>query len=165
MNIWDALNVNVNRTKTFFVKKKKKCSSREFLLPQLKNTRMVDTSRKHCRVVLRFGKTCEKLRREVLWTDKQKDGAIVHSFDALLGWSQLQGGGLETGRELSENGCIWLELVELAFFGSSASLLAQSPNGQELVGDTAQHCRLVLFQILLATLSTQNQLQCESFFF
>ena len=57
MHIWDALNVNVNRTKTLSVNTRK-CSNHEFLPLQLKNTRMGETSRKNCRVVLRHGRTC-----------------------------------------------------------------------------------------------------------
>ena len=55
---------------------------------------------KNCRVVLRHRSTCEKVRREVWRPDKQKDRALVHSFNALLGWSQLQEGGVGNSRRI-----------------------------------------------------------------
>ena len=50
-------------------------------------TRMRKTSRKNSRVVLRHGRTCSKMRREILRAGKQKSGAAPQSFKSLLGWS------------------------------------------------------------------------------
>ena len=81
-----------------------------------KITRVGETSRKNCRVVLRHGRPCEKVRGEVLWTGKQKDGAIVHSFNALLGWSQLHEGGLGNSQRIvprwSWTACTWHSVVD-----------------------------------------------------
>ena len=57
-------------------------------------------SRKNRGLVLRHGRTCSELRWAILWIGTWKDRAIAQSFNSLLGWSQLQEGGVETIGEL-----------------------------------------------------------------
>ena len=45
-----------------------------------KITRMGETSRKNCRVVLHHGRTCSEMRWEILRAGEQKDGGVVQSL-------------------------------------------------------------------------------------
>ena len=87
--IWDALNVNVNRTKLLSMDTEI-CSNHEFLLEQLTITRVGKASRKNGCVFLWHGRTCSKMRGNILLAGKQQDRATVQSFKPLLGWSPLQ---------------------------------------------------------------------------
>ena len=69
---WELVDLDeptLNRTMTFSIN----ISNHGFLLPQQKNYKVGETSGKNCRVVIRHGMTCEKVRREVSRTDRQKD--------------------------------------------------------------------------------------------
>ena len=77
--------MNVNRTKTLSIDLEK-CSNQEFLLPQLKN----DEDERNITQELSRGQETRKdmpksaWRGTVNWHTK-KDGAFVHSCNALLG--------------------------------------------------------------------------------
>ena len=77
--IGDALNVNVNRTK--LLKNTGKCSNLEFLLEELKITRVGET--------VAWSNSMEghaqKMRWEISRTDEQKDRVIIQSLKSLHG--------------------------------------------------------------------------------
>ena len=52
--------------------------------------RMGKTSRQDCVIVLRHGRTCSKMHWKILRTDEQRDKAVIHSLQSLLGWSSFQ---------------------------------------------------------------------------
>ena len=58
----------------------RKCLNHVFLLEQLKNYQNGKTSHKDGCVVLRHGRTCSKMRWEILRTGKQKDRAAVQGL-------------------------------------------------------------------------------------
>ena len=89
----------------------------------------------------RHVKKCVKRRCKCL---KEKDATTVHSFNALLGWSQLQEGVGNSWRIIRcmfskcfENACTWLESADLTFFCLWTNLLEQASNGQERVTDVS----------------------------
>ena len=67
--IWDVVNVNANRTKTF-PRSLQKCFNHESLLKQLKIIRVGEVSREYCSVVLRYGGSREKVRGKILRTGR-----------------------------------------------------------------------------------------------
>ena len=81
--IWDALNMNVNRTKLLW-RSTEKCSNHEFCWSNWKFSRVGKASREDGCVVLRHGRTCSKMRWKILRTGHQKDRATVKSFKSLL---------------------------------------------------------------------------------
>ena len=90
--------------------------------------------------------TCSKMRRVILWVNKQECGATVQSFKSLSGWSSIQAGGTWISWRLvksfsersSWNACTWHELDDLTFCGRSTSLRDQSENGLRHVTDDWQ---------------------------
>ena len=86
---WDALNVNANRMKSslrYVQDAWIKC----FCWATRKFPGWEKTSRKNSRVVVWNGRTCSKMRWEILWAGKQKSGAALQSFRSLLvGWSPI----------------------------------------------------------------------------
>ena len=74
-----------------------------------KITRMGRTSRKNGCVVLRYGKTCLKVRWEIFRIVEQKDTAVIQSLKSLLGrspfqkrnWNQLENNRLVPGTNRS----------------------------------------------------------------
>ena len=50
------------------------------------------TSRKDGCAVVRHGRTCWKMRRDILRIGKQKDRAVIRSLKSLIGWSPRQEG-------------------------------------------------------------------------
>ena len=165
--IWDVLNVNVNQTR-MWLRNAEKCSNHKSLLEQLK--KLLGWEKPHAKtvVVLRHGESCEKVRWKKLWTGEYKDWAKVST--PCLDDQNFEKEELETVGELSWNACTWHELVEQTFYCQWTKLHELSQNGQELVtnawfgsfwyptfitraitgniviGNTAQQCRLGLFQ-------------------
>ena len=92
--------MNANRTKSLLTHTEK-CLNHQFLLKQLKITRVGKASRKDGCVVLRHGRTCSKMCWEVLRAGKQKSGSTFQRFKSLLGWSASQE-ELESVGELSD---------------------------------------------------------------
>ena len=86
------LNVNANRMK-LLLSNAKKCLNHVFLLEQLKNYQGGPNLTKNSCVVLRHGRTCSKMRWEILRAGKQKDRAVLCGSKSLLGWWPFQGGG------------------------------------------------------------------------
>ena len=81
---------------------------------------------KNCRVLLRHGRTCSKMRWEILWTGEQKDRAVIQSFQVLAwmiitsrrrNWNQLENWPHYALR-LSQNAFVWHELVDLTILWS-----------------------------------------------
>ena len=99
---WDALNVNAKRTKSLSINFEK-CSNHERLLPQLN--------------YYQDGKDLTQKLSEVLWTGKQRDGAIVHCFNVWLRWSQLQEGGVGNSRRIFR--CMFSNSLEMLVLGSN----------------------------------------------
>ena len=71
----------------------------------------------NCTVVLRHGRTCSKMRWEILRTGKQECGATVQSFQSLLGWSPFQGRGTWINRRIVR--CPLTNSLEMLVFGTN----------------------------------------------
>ena len=119
--IWNALNVNVNRTKLLL--STEKCANHEFLLEQLKKDQGEKTSRKNSRVVLRHGKTCSKMRWERLRAGNQKSGAVTNSWRKNL--NQLDN-YQEYAHNFSWHPSTWHVLVDQTFCGLQYKLAKAS---------------------------------------
>ena len=136
---------------------------------------MAKTSRTNISVVLRYGRTCAKMHRATLWTGKQENRATLQSFKSLPGWSSIQTGRTRISWRLvrslhthclemlilgtywttwhlvvSQQACeishkmdqsLW-QMISKADFQYSSHECRQYCH----VGNTAQHCRLGLFQ-------------------
>ena len=165
----------------------RKCSNHELLLEQLKITRLGEVSRKNCRVVLRHGRRCSKMRWEILRTGEQKDRAVKQHFSSpclddhhfkkealepvqscvLKCLYLARIGGLDilwSVNRRARSDTKWTQVCDRRL----TRLISCSHHTNDFrqycdVGNTAQHCRLGLFQnqTLLATLSTQNLHQVE----
>ena len=89
--IWDVLNVNGNRMKSYWGIYKNVWIT-YFCWSTWKNYQVGETLRKDGRMVVRHGRTCSKMRWEMLRTGEQKDRAVIQSLKALIGWSSCYGG-------------------------------------------------------------------------
>ncbi len=90
---WDALNVNVNRTKSSSMNTDK-CLNHEFLLEQLK--KLPGWEKPHTKTVAwsyDMGGHAQKMRWKTLRTGEQEDRATIQSLNSLLGWSPFQDRG------------------------------------------------------------------------
>ena len=153
-----------------------RCLNHVYLLEQLKITGLGKTSRTNSSAVLRHGGTRSKMRWATLRIGKKKKWSNCTTFQVLawmtINANRKNLNQLENcqkfARKLSENACTWHELDDLTFHGLSTSLQDQSQNGLRHVtdawqgwfltfithdfgqychvGNTAQHCRLSLFQ-------------------
>ena len=136
---------------------------------------MAETSRRNS-VVPRHGGTCSKMCWTILWIGKQESGATLQSFASLFGLSSIQTGGTRVSwrvvRSLLAN-C--LDMLYLARIGRSDILWSVNKLARSVtkwtrscdkrlarlisyihhtndyrqychVANTAQHCRLGLFQ-------------------
>ena len=147
-----------------------------FCSSNLKITRVGETSRKNGRVVIRHGRSCEQgaLKDVVPW--RKKDRATVQSFDSLLGRPYFKEEELKSVGELSNvRSQIVLKCLYVARIGRPDTLRSVNKLGRAVtkwnqacdrrlvrlisyshhtndyrhychVGDTAQRCRLELFQ-------------------
>ena len=111
-----------------------------------KVTRVWKASHKNSRMVLRHGTTCSKMRWAILWLGKQECGAVIQSFNSLLGWPPIQERRTCISREsyhkfahkLLWNACTWHELEDQTITGLSTNLQEQSQNGLRHVTDDWQ---------------------------
>ena len=134
----------------------------------MKNCQVGETSRKNCRVVLRHGMSCERVRWKILWIGEKEDRTFVQSLNSLLGRPSLHDGGtgiswrtfknmLTDCLEILVSGTIWYNWHSLVskqtctschkMDKSSWQTLSSNDHRQYChVGNTAQHCRMGLFQ-------------------
>ena len=111
-----------------------------------KINRVWKNPRKNSGVVLRYGRSHEKVRCKILRIGKQKDSATIKSLKSLLGWSSFQERGtlnqLENcqkyAHKLRWHACTWHDLDDPASCGLWTSLQDQSQNGLRLATDDWQ---------------------------
>ena len=125
-----------------------------------KITGVGEASRKNSSVVLWHGRTCSIVRWEVFGFAKKKEAAIVQSINPLIGWSQLQEGGV--GNSLRIIRCMFSDSLEMLDGARAATKWTQTCDRRLArlisyihdtndyrqyyhVGNAAQHCRLGLF--------------------
>ena len=135
------------------------CSNHDFLLPQLKNTWVWETSRKNGRMVLRHGRSCERVCGKILWTDhnfKEEELETVGELSNVCSQIVLKClylariGGPDiwwSVNKLARSVTKWTRLCDRC----SARLISYIRHTNDYrqcchVGNTAQHCRLGLFQ-------------------
>ena len=136
-----------------------KCLNHAFLLEQLKITRVGKTSRKHCRPVIRYGRTWEKVLWEIAkWQTKRQSS---YTKFRVLAWMIVISRRRNLNRsencqkyahKLSWNACTWHELVALTLHGQWTNLLDLSQNGPELV----TNAWLVRFITFITQMTTDN---------
>ena len=116
-----------NPNETIFDEQRKMFESRNFCYSSWKATRVGATSRKDGRMVLRHGRTCSKMRWNVLWTRKQKDRTVVQVSTPCLDDHNFKKEELEAVGKLS-NVFSQIVLSDLTFLWSVIKTCSSSHN-------------------------------------
>ena len=134
--------------------------SRNFCWSNWKISRVEETSRKNCLVVLRHGRSCEKVRWKMLWAGEQEDMAVVRSLNSVRGWSPFHERGTGISWRIVESmltNCLEMlvpgtNLVDLTFYGQWINLHDRLQNGPKLV----TNAWIDLFHTFIAHVNTDN---------
>ena len=112
--IWDALNVNTNRMKSLLTNMQKMFESRI----SAGATEKLPCHAKNCRVVIRYGRSCEKVSLKYIVNWPKKQGSCTKS-QLLLGTTIIsrRRNCQKYAHRLFWNACTWHELVDPTFFG------------------------------------------------